>query len=75
MEVRDGMSSVVLTVGPDHTLREAARAMAEREVGAAIVVDPEQPGPGIFTERDLLDSLGAGRTPTPSASPTTCRRT
>lgn len=63
MQVRDGMSSVVLTVGPHHTLREAARAMSEREVGAAIVVDPEQPGPGIFTERDLLDSLGRGQDP------------
>lgn len=63
MHVRDGMSSVVLTVGPQHTLREAARAMAERSVGAAVVVDPDQPGPGIFTERDLLDSLGAGQDP------------
>ena len=63
MEVRDGMSSVVLTVGPHHTLREAARAMSEREVGAAIVSDPDQPGPGIFTERDLLDSLGRGQDP------------
>jgi len=63
VEVRDGMSSVVLTVGPGHTLREAARAMSERAVGAAIVVDPEQPGPGIFTERDLLDSLGKGEDP------------
>ena len=60
MEVRNGMSSVVLTVGPLHTLREAARAMAERQVGAAVVIDPDQPGPGIFTERDLLDSLGRG---------------
>ena len=30
MQVRDGMSKVVLTVGPGHTLREAARLMAER---------------------------------------------
>ena len=63
MEVRNGMSSVVLTVGPQHTLREAARAMAERGVGAAVVIDPDQPGPGIFTERDLLDSLGRGQDP------------
>ncbi|MEA2411210.1 MAG: hypothetical protein QOC77_1771 [Thermoleophilaceae bacterium] len=63
MEVREGMSSVVLTVGPSHTLRDAARAMAERRVGAAVVLDPEQPGPGIVTERDLLDSVGAGQSP------------
>jgi CBS domain-containing protein len=57
MRVRDGMSSVVLTVGPNHTLREAARLMADRNVGAAVVVDPESPGPGIITERDVLRSL------------------
>lgn len=54
------MSKVVLTLGPGHTLREAARQMAERGVGAAIIIDPEQPGPGILTERDLLKSVGNG---------------
>src|SRR5918998_2728558 len=63
MQVSDGMSSVVLTVGPGHTLRDAARHMAKRGVGAAVVVDPDQPGPGIITERDLLESLGAGQDP------------
>jgi CBS domain-containing protein len=63
MEVREGMSSVVLTIGPSHSLRDAARAMAERKVGAAVVLDPEQPGPGIITERDVLDSVGAGQSP------------
>jgi CBS domain-containing protein len=63
MQVSEGMSTVVLTVGPEHTLRDAARAMAERKVGAAIVFDPEQPGPGIVTERDILDSIGAGQSP------------
>jgi CBS domain-containing protein len=63
MEVREGMSSVVLTIGPEHTLRDAARSMAERKVGAAVVLDPEQPGPGIITERDLLESIGAGQSP------------
>jgi CBS domain-containing protein len=63
MHVKDGMTDVVLSVGPDHTLREAARLMAKRGVGAAVVVDPEEPGPGIITERDVLDSLGAGQSP------------
>jgi CBS domain-containing protein len=58
------MSEVVLTLGPGHTLREAAEAMAGRGVGAAVVIDPDQPGPGIITERDILDSLGAGQDPT-----------
>jgi CBS domain-containing protein len=63
MQVSEGMSTVVLTVGPQHTLRDAARAMAERKVGAAIVLDPDQPGLGIVTERDILDSIGAGQSP------------
>jgi CBS domain-containing protein len=63
MQVRDGMSDVVVTVGPGHTLRAAARAMAQRRVGAAVVVDPEQPGPGILTERDVLEAVGAGQDP------------
>jgi CBS domain-containing protein len=60
MEVREGMSTVVLTIGPQHTLRDAAVAMAQRSVGAAVVLDPESQGPGIITERDILNSLGAG---------------
>jgi CBS domain-containing protein len=61
MQVSDGMSSEILTVGPSHTLRDAARAMTERRVGAAVVIDPDQPGFGIITERDLLESVGAGQ--------------
>jgi CBS domain-containing protein len=57
------MSDLVLTMNPGHTLREAARAMAERHVGAAVVIDPEQPGPGILTERDVLGSIAAGQDP------------
>jgi CBS domain-containing protein len=63
MQVRTGMSEVVLTVNPGHSLREAARAMADRGVGAAVVMDPEQPGPGIVTERDILQSIGRGQDP------------
>ena len=63
MQVRDGMSDMVLTVGPGHTLRQAAQLMSKRRVGAAVVMDPESSGPGILTERDLLDSLAAGQDP------------
>ncbi len=63
MHVRDGMSPTVLTVGPGHTLRAVARLMSEREVGAAVVIDPDGAGPGIITERDILLSLGAGQDP------------
>jgi CBS domain-containing protein len=63
MEVRDGMSSVVLTVGPGHSLREAARMMTERGVGAAVVIDEEMPAPGVISERDIINSLGRGEDP------------
>jgi signal-transduction protein with cAMP-binding, CBS, and nucleotidyltransferase domain len=63
MEVREGMSSVVLAIGPGHTLRDAAAKMTERGVGAALVIDEETPGPRIISERDILNSVGRGEDP------------
>jgi CBS domain-containing protein len=63
MLVSDGMSDVVVTVGPGHSLREAAAAMCQRKVGAAIVLDPDAPGPGVITERDVLRSIAQGENP------------
>lgn len=60
MLVRDAMSPLVVEVGPGHTLRQAAGLMAERNVGAAVVNDPEGEGPGILTERDVLRAVAAG---------------
>lgn len=63
MQVQEGMSSMVLSVGPDHTVREAARLMTDRQVGAAVVLNPDGHGPGIITERDVLRLVGAGKDP------------
>jgi CBS domain-containing protein len=63
MLVRDAMSTAILSIGPDHTLRDAARMMAARRVGAAAVVDPDTSGIGILTERDILNAIGAGQNP------------
>ena len=63
MQVRDGMSPMVLTVGPRHTLRAVARLMGELEDSAAAVMDPDGPGPAIITERDILQSIGTGQDP------------
>ncbi|MBV9806978.1 MAG: CBS domain-containing protein [Solirubrobacterales bacterium] len=63
MQVREGMSETVLTIGPRHTLRDAAAAMLRRNVGAAVVLDPEAPGPGVITERDILKAIGSGGDP------------
>ncbi|GAA2239980.1 CBS domain-containing protein [Streptomyces amakusaensis] len=63
MLVRDAMSTVVLTIGPAHTLRQAARLMSARRVGAAVVLDCDAEGMGILTERDILTSVGTGQDP------------
>jgi signal-transduction protein with cAMP-binding, CBS, and nucleotidyltransferase domain len=63
MNVEDGMSLRILTIGPAHTLREAARMMAARQVGAAVVVNPDHAGVGILTERDILMSVACGESP------------
>ena len=57
------MTRHVLTSTPGKSLREAAKTMVERNVGAVVILDPEQPGPGIVTERDLVRSLGRGEDP------------
>ena len=57
------MTERVLTITPARTLREAAEFLCEHKVGAAVIIDPEQPGPGIITERDLVRSLGKGEDP------------
>ncbi|MGC4981343.1 CBS domain-containing protein [Streptomyces sp. NBC_00659] len=63
MLVRDAMSTVVLTIGPAHTLRQSARLMSARRVGAAVVLDEDSSGLGILTERDILNSLAHGQNP------------
>ncbi|GAA4914379.1 CBS domain protein [Stackebrandtia albiflava] len=63
MRVTEAMTTDVLAVGPAHSLRQAARLMADRRVGAAVVVDPEAHGHGIITERDIMIAIGAGRDP------------
>jgi CBS domain-containing protein len=37
--------------------------MADRGVGAAVVLDPDAMGPGIITERDVLISIAKGQDP------------
>ena|ERR1035437_390860 len=51
------MSTDLLTIGPGHTLRDAAKKMADRSVGAAVVFDPDAHGLGLITERDVLRAV------------------
>jgi CBS domain-containing protein len=63
VKVQDAMTENVLTLTPGRTLREAAEFMCKNNVGAAVIIDPEQQGPGIITERDLVRALGRGHDP------------
>ena len=64
MNIQDVMNADLLTVAPQSTLREAARPMSDRNVGAALLVDPAIGSYlGIFTERDLLNAIAAGHDP------------
>jgi CBS domain-containing protein len=61
--VGEVMSTPLLTVEPGATLREAARQMARRRVGAALVPAADRAMVSIITERDVLVSIGAGEDP------------
>jgi CBS domain-containing protein len=63
VKVRDAMTEDVFTITPGLTLREAAEFMVSHNIGAAVIMDPEEPGPGIVTERDIVRSLGTGEDP------------
>lgn len=53
------MTPDVLAIGPDARLSEAAQRMAERGVGAVLVMEGESLS-GILTERDLLKAVAQG---------------
>jgi CBS domain-containing protein len=53
------MSARLLTTGPTDTLADAAHRMADRRVGAILVVEGDRLA-GILTERDVLRAAGRG---------------
>jgi CBS domain-containing protein len=63
MHVREGMTSVVVAVGPGHTIRDVAQKLSEKRAGAAIVLDEASPAPRIITEREVIHAIGAGEDP------------
>ena len=62
MKIGPLVSKRVVTVGPKHSLREAARRMNEHGVGSAVVVT-EEGHPAIITERDVLRAIAQGGDP------------
>jgi CBS domain-containing protein len=59
--VADHMSRDLLVVEPGTTLDEAARRMAERNVGTVLALEGDRLV-GILTERDVLRAVAAGYT-------------
>ena len=57
--VSDHMTHSVLTIAADATIGEAASAMAERGVGAVVVLESDAIA-AILTERDVLKAVAAG---------------
>jgi CBS domain-containing protein len=53
----------VLTIGPDETLADAIRLLAERRIGALVITNAQRQIAGILSERDIvrvIASEGAG---------------
>ncbi|MBU6230700.1 MAG: CBS domain-containing protein [Cyanobacteria bacterium REEB459] len=58
--VRDVMTAKVITIGPGHTLREAAQRMHEKRIRRLPVVDDQGQVVGIVTRADILREMAQG---------------
>jgi CBS domain-containing protein len=58
--VSEHMTRALLSIGANATLGEAAAKMAERGVGAVVVLEGERIA-AILTERDVLKAVAAGQ--------------
>jgi CBS domain-containing protein len=47
----------VATIDPGRTLSEAAKVLAERRIGALLIVDGQRPVAGIISERDIVRAV------------------
>ena len=50
----------VFTIGPDETLAAAIRLLAEKRIGAVVVLRPDGGVGGILSERDVVRALAEG---------------
>ncbi len=64
MQIREAMSRDFLELDRTDGLRDAARRMVERDVGAAVVKPPKPKAPPqIVTSREFLGLVGSGKDP------------
>ncbi|MEZ6111865.1 MAG: CBS domain-containing protein [Pirellulaceae bacterium] len=63
MHVSQVMSTTIHSIGPDSTLTEAARLMADHDIGILPVVTSKEPL-GMLTDRDIVvRAVAEGRDP------------
>ncbi len=62
IEVSEVMRTPVETIGPDETVRAAARRLAERAIGSLVVCEGDEPV-GIVTDVDVTGLVAAGGDP------------
>jgi CBS domain-containing protein len=62
--VREVMTNKVVTLAPDQTFEEAADTLAEHEIGAAPVIDPDGAVIGLLRDEDLIVSEANLHVPT-----------
>ncbi|MGA2546405.1 MAG: CBS domain-containing protein [Rectinemataceae bacterium] len=61
--ILENKGNKIVSVGPDATLAEALKVMADDNVGAVLVIDKKSKIAGIFSERDFArKSITEGRT-------------
>ena len=63
MQVREGMSDVVLTIGPGPHDSRGRRGDVPPQRRRGRRDRSRRPGPGVITERDILHAIGAGQDP------------
>ncbi|WP_309084517.1 CBS domain-containing protein [Chelativorans sp.] len=57
--ILDTKGREVVTIAADKTLREAAELLAERRIGAVVVMDGQGHTGGILSERDIVRAIAA----------------
>lgn len=57
MSIADYCTRDPITAGPGETVREAAKRMAKRGVGAIVVTDDEDRPVGMVTDRDIVQKV------------------
>ena len=61
--ILSGKGYDVVTIEPDRTLQEAAKVLAEKRIGAAVVTAPgDRAVGGVISERDIVQALARSGT-------------